>query len=96
MEVKTEIRKFIIENFYYGQDDNKLTDDVSFLENGIIDSTGVLELVSFVQEKHGIRVWDDELIPDNFDSLNKLEAFITKKLGRKEVDEGAIQKGVYY
>jgi acyl carrier protein len=79
MDLKAEIRKYIIENFFYGQDDGSLDDDVSFLGTGIIDSTGVLELVSFVQETYGIRVTDDELIPDNFDSLNKLESFIGKK-----------------
>jgi acyl carrier protein len=79
MDIKSEIRKYIIENFLYGNDDNSLGDDVSFLENGIIDSTGVLELVSFVQETFKIKVKDDELIPDNFDSLSKLEAFIVMK-----------------
>ena len=79
MNIKSEIRKYIIENFLYGNDDNTLNDDVSFLENGIIDSTGVLELVSFVQETFGIKVKDDELIPNNFDSLGKLEAFIINK-----------------
>ena len=79
MNIKSEIRKYIIENFLYGNDDNTLNDNVSFLENGIIDSTGVLELVSFVQETFGIKVKDDELIPNNFDSLSKLEAFIVNK-----------------
>jgi acyl carrier protein len=79
MNIKSEIRKYIIDNFLYGNDDNTLGDDVSFLENGIIDSTGVLELVSFVQETFKIKVKDDELIPDNFDSLNKLEAFVVTK-----------------
>ncbi len=79
MDIKSEIRKYIIENFLYGHDDNTLGDDVSFLENGIIDSTGVLELVSFVQETFNIKVKDDELIPNNFDSLSKLEAFIVSK-----------------
>jgi acyl carrier protein len=79
MNIKSEIRKYIIDNFLYGQDDNTLGTDVSFLENGIIDSTGVLELVSFVQETFGIKVKDDELIPNNFDSLTKLEAFIVNK-----------------
>ncbi len=92
MDLKAEIRKYIIDNFLYGQDDNTLGDDVSFLENGIIDSTGVLELVSFVQETYGIRVHDDELIPNNFDSLSKLEAFILKKQeskGQEPVDTAA-------
>ncbi|HXY61601.1 MAG TPA: acyl carrier protein [Nitrospirota bacterium] len=79
MDVKTEIRKYIIDNFLYGEDDNTLDDEVSFLENGIIDSTGVLELVSFIQETYGIKVKDDELIPNNFDSLRKLETFVMNK-----------------
>ncbi len=79
METKGEIRNFIIENFYYGQDDSTLDDNASFLQNGIIDSTGVLELVSFLQEKYTIHVADDELIPENLDSLSKVDAFIKKK-----------------
>ena len=73
-----EIRSFIVENFLYGQDDG-FGDDVSFLEKGIIDSTGVLELVSFVEDKYGISVDDEELVPDNFDSLNNLSAYIARK-----------------
>lgn len=80
MNIKSEIRNFIVDNFLYGQDDNALGEDDSFLRTGIIDSTGVLELVSFVQEKFGITVGDEELLPDNFDSLNRLALFITKKI----------------
>jgi len=79
MSPKSEIRNFIVENFLYGQDDN-FTDDISFLEKGIIDSTGVLELVTFVEDKFGVTVEDEELIPDNFDSLNKLSSFISNKM----------------
>ena len=89
MQVKTEIRKFIIENFLYGQDDGTLSDDVSFLENGIIDSTGVLELVSFAQEAFELQVSDAELIPVNFDSVNKMEAFIRHKLLLKDQELSA-------
>ena len=74
----SEIRSFIVENFLYGQDDG-FSDDVSFLEKGIIDSTGVLELVSFVEDKYGISVDDEELVPENFDSLNNLAAYIARK-----------------
>src|SRR5271169_2960061 len=81
---KAEIRNFIVENFLYGQDDGYLADDVSFLGRGIIDSTGILELVSFVEEKYGIFVNDEELVPDNFDSLDKLSTFITGKKGPAE------------
>jgi acyl carrier protein len=78
---KSEIRQFVVENFLYGRDDHTLDDDVSFLEKGIIDSTGVLELVSFIEEKYGISVDDQELIPDNFDSLNNLSSFVSQKRG---------------
>ncbi len=81
MRLKFEIRNFITENFLYGRKDNDFSDDVSFLEKGIIDSTGVLELVSFVEGTYGIFVEDEELVPDNFDSINKLSAFISKKKG---------------
>jgi len=74
-----EIRNFIVENFLYGQDDG-FGDEVSFLEKGIIDSTGVLELVTFVEDKFAITVEDEELIPDNFDSLVKLSAFVARKM----------------
>jgi acyl carrier protein len=81
MQLKSEIRDFIVENFLYGQDDNKLGDDVSFLSSGIIDSTGVLELVSFVEEEYGVSVEDEELIPDNLDSIQKLSEFVSRKMG---------------
>jgi acyl carrier protein len=79
MQAKSEIRRFIVDNFLYGQEDHGFDDDVSFLERGFIDSTGVLELVSFIEEAYGIAVNDDELIPENLDSLNKLSSFIARK-----------------
>ena len=79
MSQMPEIRNFIVENFLYGQDDG-FGDEVSFLEKGIIDSTGVLELVTFVEDKFAITVEDEELIPDNFDSLVKLSAFVARKM----------------
>jgi len=75
-----EIRSFIVENFLYGQDDG-FEENVSLLEKGIIDSTGVLELVSFVEDKYGISVEDEELIPENFDSLANLSSYIARKTG---------------
>ncbi len=92
MQLKSEIRHFIIENFLYGRDDGDLKDDVSFLEKGLIDSTGVLELVSFIEEKYEISVDDEELIPDNFDSVNKLSAFITKKSTNQPINQSTIKK----
>ena len=79
MENKDKIREFIVTNFLFGSKDAKLGDDDSFLETGVIDSTGMLELVSFVESEFGIEVGDTELIPDNLDSIRRLAGFIERK-----------------
>ena len=76
---KTKIREFISENFLFGEA-NGLKDDTSFLEEGIIDSTGVLELVNFLEEEFSITVDDEELIPENLDSINNVTAFLVGKM----------------
>jgi acyl carrier protein len=76
---KKTIRDFIFENFLMGLSEEELGDTDSFLENGIIDSTGVLELVAFVEESFAFEVEDEELVPENFDSVVKLEAYIQSK-----------------
>jgi acyl carrier protein len=73
------IRKFVIEKFLLG-DDGKLKEDSSFMEEGIIDSTGILELVMFVEETYGIKIADEELIPQNMDSLQNIARFLDDKL----------------
>jgi len=78
--VREELRRFIIDNFLFGVEDSQFSDDDSFLEKGLIDSTGVLELVAFIEEQYGIRFQDDEIIPENLDSINKLIQFLNKKL----------------
>jgi acyl carrier protein len=80
MPIKEEIRNFILENFLFDQNDGELRNDASFLDEGIIDSTGILELVSFLEETYGIHVQDDELIPENLDSVNNVFSFIERKL----------------
>jgi len=79
-ELKEKIRGFIVENFLFGNDDG-LSDESSFLEEGIIDSTGVLELVNFLEEEFGITVDDEDLIPENLDSINNVVNYLAKKLG---------------
>lgn len=81
MEAKKQIREFIVQNALFGSSDRTFNDEDSFLEKEIIDSTGVLELVSFVEERFGIEVGDEELIPDNFDSINKLGEYVRRKQG---------------
>jgi acyl carrier protein len=75
------LRKFIVHNFLFDQD-NGFSDDESFLAQGIIDSTGVLELVSFLEQQFGITVDDEELVPENLDSINNLSRFLAGKLQR--------------
>lgn len=74
-----QIRSFIFENFLFDADDSALGNDDSFLEQGIIDSTGVLELVNWLEESFGMQIDDTELVPENLDSVNRLAAFIEKK-----------------
>ena len=72
------IRAFVIENFLFG-DDTGLTDSTSFREEGIVDSTGVLELVAFLETEYSISVDGNEFIPDNLDSIEKISQFVIRK-----------------
>ncbi len=78
MKHEPEIRKFIADRFLFG-DDNKLKSDASLLEAGIIDSTGILELIDHLEEKYGIKVNDDELVPENLDTIASICVFLGKK-----------------
>lgn len=72
------VRNFIVENFLFGNDEG-LTNETSFLEEGIIDSTGVLELVTFLEEKFEIAVGDEDMIPENLDSIVNVTNYIQNK-----------------
>ena len=78
-DIKNKIKDFIIDNFLFGNADG-LEDNTSFLEEGIIDSTGVLELITFLEENFLIKVEDEELIPENLDSINNVAGFLNKKV----------------
>lgn len=82
MTVKQLVRQYIANNFLFSNDGYHLSDEASLLEEGIVDSTGVLELVMFVEETFNIAVNDEEIIPDNFDSVSKLTAYITRKMAQ--------------
>ena len=75
---RQELKTYIVNNFLFGQDDG-LEDDTSFLEKGILDSTGVMELVTHLETTQGIKIEDDELLPDNLDSINLIFEFIGRK-----------------
>ncbi len=77
-----EIHKFIVDNFMFGQADG-LKYDESLLQKGVIDSTGVLELVSFLRDNFNITVEDDEIVPSNLETINGIVAYVSKKLNAK-------------
>jgi acyl carrier protein len=77
--LENEVRSFIVDNFLFGEDDRSLKNGDSLLQNGLIDSTGVLELVAFIQQAFEVVVQDDEIVPDNLDSIEKIAAFVRRK-----------------
>ncbi len=79
MDIRSTIREFIKENFMVTEEDIASGDDTSFLESGIVDSTGILEIVEFIEEKFEISVEDEELIPENLDSIENLTNFVSRK-----------------
>ena len=81
MSYAEEVRDFVIENFLYG-DGEQLTPEASFLGTGIVDSTGVLELVKFLEDNYSISIEDDEMVSENLDSLDNIDKFLTRKLTR--------------
>lgn len=81
-EMREQLRSYIVDNFLFGDDDG-FDDSVSFLDTGMIDSTGILELITFLEEQFTIKVRDDELIPENLDSISNLLAFLGRKRGEQ-------------
>ena len=79
MNILQIVRHYILENFLFTDDEAALQDGDSFLEAGIIDSTGVLEIILFIEETFGIKVKDEEMLPENLDSIDNLVAFVQRK-----------------
>lgn len=77
--IKDKIKKFISENFLFTTSIDLIADDQAFMESGIVDSTGILEIVNFVEEEFGIQLEDDEIIPENLGSITQLTNFISGK-----------------
>jgi acyl carrier protein len=75
------VREFIISNFLFGVDDGSLKREDSFLQNGVFDSSGVLELVAFLEQSYKIKVDDRELTAMNLDSIQNVAAYVGRKLG---------------
>ena len=83
--IEQEIRQFIIDNFLFGDLETELSNDDSLLYRGIIDSTGILELITFLEDKYEIKILDDELVPQNLDSVNGLVQFTNRKMQMRRI-----------
>lgn len=79
LSIEQDVRSFIVENYLLAREDS-LNNDDSFLEKGIFDSTGILELVSFVEHKYNVELEPDELVPENLDSIASLARFLQRKI----------------
>jgi acyl carrier protein len=80
MDYVATVRDFVVANFLFG-DGELLKEDTSFMEKGIVDSTGMLELIMFLEETYNIKIEDDELVPENLDSLQNISRFVSRKIG---------------
>ncbi|MEJ2407461.1 MAG: acyl carrier protein [Candidatus Thiodiazotropha sp.] len=79
MSVEEQIRNYILENYLFTDDASALDSSDSFLDKGILDSTGILEVIYFLEDEFGIKVEDTEMVPENLDSVNNIVAFVGKK-----------------
>lgn len=79
MSAEQVIRKYVLENYLFTDDDSELDNNDSFLEKGVLDSTGILEIINLIEETFSLKVEDDEMIPENLDSVNNIVAYIGRK-----------------
>lgn len=79
MSISEAVRSYILENYLFSDDPAALEDNESFMEKGIVDSTGMMEVISFLEEQFGITVQDDEMIPENLDSVSAIIAYVERK-----------------
>lgn len=77
--IQTEIRAFLVENFLFGDESQPLDGGMSLIENDIIDSTGILELVAFLEERFGVTVLDADIVPANLDSIDRIAAYVERR-----------------
>jgi acyl carrier protein len=78
MNVQQRVKQFIVENFYVS-DPSELADGASLIQGGWVDSTGMLELITFLEEEYGIRIADTEMTPENLDAIERIAAFVARK-----------------
>jgi len=79
MSTEVKVRGYILENFLFTDDQSALENSDSFLEKGLVDSTGILEILTFIEDDFNITIEDEEMVPENLDSVANIIAFIDKK-----------------
>ena len=85
-DISQAVRRFIAENFLFRDEADAIANDASLLEAGIIDSTGVLELVCFLETTFGIQVADEDMLPENLDSIRAIASYVTRKLNARQIE----------
>jgi acyl carrier protein len=85
MDQRRNIRNFVLQNFLFSDDESALSDHDSMIKKGIVDSTGILELISYLEETFGITVVEDEMVPANFESIAAITAFLSRKQAARGV-----------
>lgn len=81
--IREKIRRYVLESFLFTEDDDALDDADSFLERGIVDSTGIMEVILFVEEEFEVTVRDEEMVPDNLDSVANLVGYVQRKVSAR-------------
>lgn len=82
MSIQNEVKAFILKNYLFTDDQSALADGDSLMQKGVVDSTGILELIMHVEETYGIKVLDEEMVPENLDSVASIAAFVERKRGK--------------
>ena len=81
MSIENTIRKYVLENYLFTDNEDELNNDDSFLQKGILDSTGILEIINLIEDEFKVKVDDSEMIPENLDSVNNIVAYVGRKQG---------------
>ncbi len=78
-QIQKDVREYVIENLLMGDEEADFSDKQSFLDTGLVDSTGILEIINFLEDEYEIEIEDDEMVPENLDSVENIAAFVERK-----------------
>lgn len=82
MSTRNEVKSFILKNYLFTEDESQLADGDSLMQKGVVDSTGILELIMHLEDMYGVKVLDEEMVPQNLDSVTAISAFVERKRGK--------------